>query len=453
MPLNRPPLALGRGARGVQDARRWVADLCAEIGRPELVGVRPAGGLRAGHQRAAARRAADHGPDARHRRAPPGRGPRLLGRGADPADRAARPARDRRPAAHLRPRAEHRGPLRRRLGRRDRGGRQGRLVRARPPSSPTATACPARSPASTTRRLKAPRPATGCASTSSTSPWPSTSASSTTSASCAARCGCWRSPTSPTTRWPRACPTCSARSTVSCATASASSRSRPRWPRARSRPTWSCTCRGRRPPRWCASSSCSTSPTSSAASRAAALAGPQRRAAEVPGLVPHRVRAPGRRRGPALVARGPVQRPRQRRHLRPVAASARGLLAVALGGALGAVLRWALGDACPTAPGSRGRRSPSTSPAPWLLAAAAGPRRRTPPPGAGRRARAGPAGRLHHAVGVLRADPRAARRRPDRHGRGSTCSAPWPPAWSRSPSAGCTCADAARRVRAEGGDE
>jgi anti-sigma regulatory factor (Ser/Thr protein kinase) len=37
VPLNRPPLALGRGARGVQDARRWVADLCTEIGRPELV--------------------------------------------------------------------------------------------------------------------------------------------------------------------------------------------------------------------------------------------------------------------------------------------------------------------------------------------------------------------------------------------------------------------------------
>jgi anti-sigma regulatory factor (Ser/Thr protein kinase) len=36
VPLNRPPLALGQGARGVQDARRWVAELCAEIGRPEL---------------------------------------------------------------------------------------------------------------------------------------------------------------------------------------------------------------------------------------------------------------------------------------------------------------------------------------------------------------------------------------------------------------------------------
>jgi len=36
VPLNRPPLALGQGARGVQDARRWVGDLCEEIGRPEL---------------------------------------------------------------------------------------------------------------------------------------------------------------------------------------------------------------------------------------------------------------------------------------------------------------------------------------------------------------------------------------------------------------------------------
>ena len=37
MPLNRPPLALGQGPRSVQDARRWVGDLCAEIGREELV--------------------------------------------------------------------------------------------------------------------------------------------------------------------------------------------------------------------------------------------------------------------------------------------------------------------------------------------------------------------------------------------------------------------------------
>jgi anti-sigma regulatory factor (Ser/Thr protein kinase) len=37
VPLNRPPLALGQGARGVQDARRWVAELCDEIGRHDLV--------------------------------------------------------------------------------------------------------------------------------------------------------------------------------------------------------------------------------------------------------------------------------------------------------------------------------------------------------------------------------------------------------------------------------
>jgi anti-sigma regulatory factor (Ser/Thr protein kinase) len=36
VPLNRPPLALGQSARSVQDARRWVANLCLEIGRPEL---------------------------------------------------------------------------------------------------------------------------------------------------------------------------------------------------------------------------------------------------------------------------------------------------------------------------------------------------------------------------------------------------------------------------------
>jgi len=36
VPLNRPPLALGQGPRGVQDARRWVADLCLEIERPQL---------------------------------------------------------------------------------------------------------------------------------------------------------------------------------------------------------------------------------------------------------------------------------------------------------------------------------------------------------------------------------------------------------------------------------
>lgn len=37
MLLNRPALSLGRGPRGVQDARRWVVETCTDIGRPELV--------------------------------------------------------------------------------------------------------------------------------------------------------------------------------------------------------------------------------------------------------------------------------------------------------------------------------------------------------------------------------------------------------------------------------
>jgi anti-sigma regulatory factor (Ser/Thr protein kinase) len=37
VPLNRPPLTLGPGPRVVQDARRWVGDLCREIGRGDLV--------------------------------------------------------------------------------------------------------------------------------------------------------------------------------------------------------------------------------------------------------------------------------------------------------------------------------------------------------------------------------------------------------------------------------
>lgn len=37
MPLNRPPLTLGPGPRGVHDARRWVVQTCHDIGREELV--------------------------------------------------------------------------------------------------------------------------------------------------------------------------------------------------------------------------------------------------------------------------------------------------------------------------------------------------------------------------------------------------------------------------------
>lgn len=37
MPLNRPALTLGPGPKGVQDARRWVVDVCRAIGRDDLI--------------------------------------------------------------------------------------------------------------------------------------------------------------------------------------------------------------------------------------------------------------------------------------------------------------------------------------------------------------------------------------------------------------------------------
>ena len=37
MPLNRPALSLGSGARGVQDARRWVTATFHDMGRDDLV--------------------------------------------------------------------------------------------------------------------------------------------------------------------------------------------------------------------------------------------------------------------------------------------------------------------------------------------------------------------------------------------------------------------------------
>ena len=37
MPLNRPPLTLGPGPRGVHDARRWVVRICHDIGRDDLL--------------------------------------------------------------------------------------------------------------------------------------------------------------------------------------------------------------------------------------------------------------------------------------------------------------------------------------------------------------------------------------------------------------------------------
>ena len=93
---------------------------------------RRAGRLRAGHQRRPARHRPDHGAGARHPGAPPGGGPRRLHRAARDAAGAVPhrgAARRGRAAADLRPRPRHRRPLRRRVGRRDRGERQGDVVR------------------------------------------------------------------------------------------------------------------------------------------------------------------------------------------------------------------------------------------------------------------------------------------------------------------------------------
>ena len=163
----------------------------------------------------------------------------------------------RRPAADLRPRPRHRGPLLHRVGRRDRGRRQGRLVRpgqraqrgrrGRRRRSPGVADCRNGERAAARRahpRRGPRRPAVGVPSRSRC-----------TTASCAARCGCWPSRTSPTTRWPRPCPTCSARSTATSARASgARTSSRPR-PPARPRPTCGSTCRARPPSRSVGSSS------------------------------------------------------------------------------------------------------------------------------------------------------------------------------------------------------
>ena len=104
VPLNRPALSLGPGPRGVQDARRWVARPVPGHRPPRPRRVRRAGGLRAGHQRPAARPS---------RRSPSG----CAAPASTPASRSATPrwsprccptpspdGRRRRPAADLRPR-------------------------------------------------------------------------------------------------------------------------------------------------------------------------------------------------------------------------------------------------------------------------------------------------------------------------------------------------------------
>ena len=136
MPLNRPALSLGAGPRGVQDARRWVVGTFRDIGRDDLVecaemavsevvtnallhGAPPiqvrVRGTRE-HPRVEVSDGSQEAADA------------AVGRARPRLDRRRRARRPRRPAADLRPRPEHRGPRLRRLGRRDRGRRQDRLV-------------------------------------------------------------------------------------------------------------------------------------------------------------------------------------------------------------------------------------------------------------------------------------------------------------------------------------
>ena len=155
VPLNRPALTLGSGPRGVHDARRWVVRTCTDIGRDDLVECAELGvselvtnALLHGEPpiQVRVRGTVEH-PRIEVRDSSR-EAPILPGEALDVEQQARR-------APDLRPRARHRGPRLRRVGRRDRGRRQGRLVRARRPPSPTTRAPPGRitgSDGSTTRR-------------------------------------------------------------------------------------------------------------------------------------------------------------------------------------------------------------------------------------------------------------------------------------------------------------
>ena len=215
MPLNRPALSLGPGPRGVQDARRWVVDVCADIGRAELVECAELGVSELVTNALLHGRAADHGAGARHPRAPARRGARRLARAARCC-----------PTLSLRRRATTTcsSPS---------GAASRSWPAARAPGAPTSRttarssgSCPPPSPPTTPRRRRHHRPrrdaeAAAAAgdrrssrSSCTTCPLRPSSASRRTTASCAARCGCWRWRTRTTTRWPRACPTSSARWTA-----------------------------------------------------------------------------------------------------------------------------------------------------------------------------------------------------------------------------------------------
>ncbi len=128
-----------------------------------------------------------------------------------------------------------------------------------------------------------------------------------------------------------------------------------------------------------------------------------------PGNGPHRHRQRHRRRG------------RERRppaHQRLVRVSTRLCLAVAAGGAVGASLRYLLGEAVPDHDGFPWTTFAINVVGSFLLAALPAVDRVRRSPALDGRSRPGAARRLHHAVGVRRAGPCPAGRRPGRSGRG-----------------------------------
>ena len=218
MPLNRPALSLGPGPRGVQDARRWVVDVCTDIGRPELIECAELGVSELVTNALLHGRDADHGAGARHpastpasRSATPRRSPRCCradARSTTDDDDLLR---------HLRPRPRRSWPAARPPGA-PRSRRTARSSGSRPPPSPRDDPVRRRrSPAPPRAEDRAARRARGSSRSSCTaSRCASSSASRRTTASCAARSGCWPWRTRTTTRWPRPSPTTSAPWTASC---------------------------------------------------------------------------------------------------------------------------------------------------------------------------------------------------------------------------------------------
>ena len=432
VPLNRPALSLGPGPRGVQNARRWVVDVCTDIGRADLaecaeLGVSELVTNALLHAETPITRAG-----ARHPGAPPRRGPRRLAGAAAAAPTATTTTRTTccspsGAAWRSWPAAADR------LGRRDRGRRQGRLVRARPPEPAEelrrrrdhrprrARAAPA-APATGRRDRAARRPAARLLRLPDA-----------TTASCAARSGCWRWRTRPTTRWPRPSPTSSARWT-------ASSRGHRRLPDRRGR----CAA-GRkrtdlrvaiaaetaRPPS-AGSSSCSTSPTRSAASSGCSRwpASPSSASSSAGSSASSSGSRPASPRWRGTMPAWPAHAAACREPRSPRRGCSPRWRSVARSGPLA---RWALGEPCPDGTGF-----------PWTTFAINVSRllrcsRCCPPSSSVRRSPVlaaglgtGRARRLHHALDLLRADPGAAGTPATPASPRRTSSGRWPPASSRS---------------------